>query len=176
MERYINLRNTQKQLEITNYASEQKFLRILSSLQWCLFETSRIINIEVRDFASLCIKIEKWFCVTTFDVLSTFYSFLFTFHIHSRWPSSTNYTQKLAAPQCLHYQNGETFSKKWHPLQRINIGMTTFSQEMSHHFDSVNTGELPKVYEMQSCYNYAAHKPAQIRTITAKFAPAWFPA
>ena len=42
----------------------------------------------------------------------------------------------------------------------LTLGMTTFSQEMSRHFDSVNTGELPtseynewmrgilKVYEM----------------------------
>ena len=56
MERYIDLRNTQKRPKITDCWNE-KFLRILSSLQWCLFETSRIINIEIRDFASLCIKI-----------------------------------------------------------------------------------------------------------------------
>ena len=51
------LRNTQKQPKITNYV-RNKFRRILYSglsLQWCLFETSRIIIIEVRDFASLCI-------------------------------------------------------------------------------------------------------------------------
>ena len=93
-----------------------------------------------------------------FQVPST--PFLFTFHILLTCLSSTDYTQKLAAPQCLHYQNGETFSKKSHPLQRINIGMTTFSSRMSRHFDSVNTGELPasecnqwmtgilKIYEM----------------------------
>ena len=56
MERYIYLRNTQKQ-QTHKLCSKQKFLRILSSLQWCLFETSGIIIIEVRDFASLCIKI-----------------------------------------------------------------------------------------------------------------------
>ena len=57
LERYIYLRNTQKQLKITNYVRKKKFLKNLSSLQWCLFEISRIIIIEVRDFASLCIKI-----------------------------------------------------------------------------------------------------------------------
>ena len=55
VERYIYLRNTQKQLKITNYGRNKSF-RILSSLHWCLFETSTIIIIEVRDFASLCIK------------------------------------------------------------------------------------------------------------------------
>ena len=63
-----------KTTENHKLCSKQKFLRILSSLQWCLFEIFRIIIIEVRDFASLCIKIGGWFCVTTFDVLSTFYS------------------------------------------------------------------------------------------------------
>ena len=43
-----------------------------------------------------------------------------------RFLSSTEYTKKLAAPQCLHYQNTETFSKKWHPLQRIKIGKDYF--------------------------------------------------
>ena len=55
MERYIYLRNSQKQLKITNYVRNKSF-RILSSLQWCLFETSRIIIIEVTDFESLCIN------------------------------------------------------------------------------------------------------------------------
>ena len=55
VERYIYLRNTQKQLKITNYGRNKSFLE--SSLQWCLFETFRIIIIEVRDFASLCNKI-----------------------------------------------------------------------------------------------------------------------
>ena len=82
-------------------------------------------------------------CVTTFDVLSTLYSVFVYIWYFVTCPSSTDYTQKLAAPQCLHYQNGETFCKKWHPLQRINIGMTTFYYRMSRHFDSVNTGELP---------------------------------
>ena len=57
MERYIYLRNTQKQLKITNYVRNKSFFRILFSLQWCWFEPSGIIIIEVRDFASLCIKI-----------------------------------------------------------------------------------------------------------------------
>ena len=91
---------------------KQKFLRILSSLRWCLFEISRIITIEVSNFALLCIKIAGWFCVTTFDVLSTFYSVFVYISYTVRCPSSTDYTQKLAAPQCLHYQNGETFCNK----------------------------------------------------------------
>ena len=54
MERCIYLRNTQKELKITNYARNKSFLEFPSS-HWCLFETSRIIIREVRDFASLCI-------------------------------------------------------------------------------------------------------------------------
>ena len=50
MESYIYLRNTQKQLKITSYGRTKFFFRILSNLQWCLFETSRIIIIEVRKF------------------------------------------------------------------------------------------------------------------------------
>ena len=56
LERYKYLRNTQKQLK-SKIMFETKFLRILSSLQWCFFETSRIIIIEVRNFAPQCIKI-----------------------------------------------------------------------------------------------------------------------
>ena len=44
LERYIYLSKTTENHKIW---SEPKFLRILSSLQWCLFETTRIIIIEV---------------------------------------------------------------------------------------------------------------------------------
>ena len=37
--------------EYHEICSNHKFLRILSSLQWCLFETSRIPIIEIRDFS-----------------------------------------------------------------------------------------------------------------------------
>ena len=50
MERYINLRNTQKTFKNHKLWSKQKFLRILSSLHWCLLETSRFIIIEVSRF------------------------------------------------------------------------------------------------------------------------------
>ena len=44
---------------------ETKVGQILSSFQWCLFETSRIMFVEVkRDFVSLCIEIGG-FCITT---------------------------------------------------------------------------------------------------------------
>ena len=56
LERYIYLSNTQKQLKIANYFRNKSSLEFYL-VQWCLFETSRIIIIEVRDFASLCIKI-----------------------------------------------------------------------------------------------------------------------
>ena len=39
--------------------------------------------------------------------------FLFTFHIMSKWLSPTDYTHKLAAPQCIHYKNIKFF-RKWH--------------------------------------------------------------
>ena len=78
--------------------SKQKFLRVLSSLQWCLSETSRIIIIEVRDFASLCIKIGGWFCVTTFDVLSTSYS-VFVY---------ISYTFKMPVIHWLHSEVGSS--------------------------------------------------------------------
>ena len=54
--------------------SKQKILIKLASLQWCSFETFRINIIEVRVLAFLCIKVGGWFCITSFDVLSTFYS------------------------------------------------------------------------------------------------------
>ena len=58
MERYIYLRNTQKQLKITDYIRYKSFLELyLVHIGWCLLETSRINFIEVRDFASLCFKI-----------------------------------------------------------------------------------------------------------------------
>ena len=41
-----------KTTENHNLCSIQKFLRVLSSLQWCLFETSRINIIEVRRFCT----------------------------------------------------------------------------------------------------------------------------
>ena len=75
LERYICLRNTQKQQKITNYVRNKSFsefypvyngvcLKLLGSLLW-----------KLGDFAPLCIKIGGWFCViTTINVLSTFYS------------------------------------------------------------------------------------------------------
>ena len=51
LERYKYLRNTQKRPKVTNYDRNKSFI-ILSSLQWCLFETSRIINL-----VSLCVKL-----------------------------------------------------------------------------------------------------------------------
>ena len=74
LERYIYLRDTQKHLRITNYVRNKSFLefylvyngiclKLLGSLLW-----------KLVDFAPLCIKMGGWFCVTTFDVLSTFYS------------------------------------------------------------------------------------------------------
>ena len=62
-----------KATENHKLCSRKQFPNVFSSLQWCLFETSRINTIEVRDFASLCIKIGRLFCVATCDVLSTFY-------------------------------------------------------------------------------------------------------
>ena len=67
LERSIYLRKFKNKL-----CSKQKFLRVLSTLQWCLFETPRIIIIEVRNFAPLCIKMGGSFCITAFDVLRTF--------------------------------------------------------------------------------------------------------
>ena len=108
LERCIYLRNTKKQLKITN-CSKQKFLRILSSSQWCLFETSRNITIEVSNFAPLCIKIGGWFCVTTFDVLSTFYS-VFVY---------ISYIVKMPVIHWLHSEGGSSpmFSlSKWRDI------------------------------------------------------------
>ena len=52
MKRYIYLRNTERQLKITIYDRNKSFSRISSSLQWCLFETSRIIIIEVKRYCT----------------------------------------------------------------------------------------------------------------------------
>ena len=57
VERFIYLRNTQKQLKITNYGRNKSFLEFYLVYNGVFFETSRISIIEVRDFASLCIKI-----------------------------------------------------------------------------------------------------------------------
>ena len=51
MERYIDFRNNQT-TENQKLCWKQKFLRISSSLQWSLFESSRIIIIEVRRFCN----------------------------------------------------------------------------------------------------------------------------
>ena len=37
-------------MEVTIYGQNKSFLELLSSLQWPLFETSRIIILEVRRF------------------------------------------------------------------------------------------------------------------------------
>ena len=93
--------------------SKQKFLRNLSSLKLSLFEPSRIIITEVTDFASLCIKIGGWFCVTTFNVLSTFYS-VFVY---------ISYTFKMPVIHWLHSEAGSspvfTLSKWRHILQEM---------------------------------------------------------
>ena len=127
MEQYIYLRNTQKQQKITNYVGNKSFLEFYLVYNGVCLKFLGSLLEKLADFAPLCIKIEGWFCVTTFDVLSTFYSVFVYISNTVRCPSSTDYTQKLAAPQCLHYPYAETFSKKWHPSQRINIGMTTFT-------------------------------------------------
>ena len=91
LERYIYLRNTQKQLNIRNYVREKSFLRVFSSLKWCSFETSTIIIIAIGRF-----------CITTFGVSSTFYSVFvyisytvkmpFIYLLHSEVGSSSLFT------------------------------------------------------------------------------------
>ena len=74
LERCIYLRNTQKQLEITSYGWNKSFIDFY--LVWNGLSSKLLGSLleKLGDFASLCIMIGGWFCITTFDVLSTFYS------------------------------------------------------------------------------------------------------
>ena len=103
-ERYIYLRNTQKQLIIKSYGRNKRFLEFyLVSNGVCLKLLGSLVS-NLGDFASLCNRVGGGFSTITSDVLTTLYSVVVYFHILSRCPSSANYTQKLAVPQFLPYQ------------------------------------------------------------------------
>ena len=74
LERYIYLRNTRKQQKTTNYVRNKSFLEFYLLHNGVCLKLLGLILYKLQDFAPLCIKIGGWFCVTTFDVLSTFYS------------------------------------------------------------------------------------------------------
>ena len=115
LERYKYSKTT----ENYNICSKQKFFTILFSLKWSLRKTSRIIIIEVRRFCVFCSNIGGWFCITTFDVLSTSQS-VFVY---------ISYTVKMPLIYWLHSEVGSspvfTVSKwgdfSWEKVVTLNV-------------------------------------------------------
>ena len=102
MEHDIYLRNTQKQLKIKSYGGIKSSLEVHLLYNGVFFETPRIIILQVRDFASLCINKGGAVFITTFNVLSTFCSVFvyisytvkmpFIYWLHSEVGSSPVFT------------------------------------------------------------------------------------
>ena len=137
LEPYIYLRNTQKQLEIINYVRNKNFLEFYLVYNGLYLKLLESLLLNLRHFASLCIKIRGWFCITIFHVLSTFYSVLVYISYTVQMPSSTDYTQKLVAPSVYTIKIHRHFLKQDRLYNVLKLGMTTFSHGMFMSFDSV---------------------------------------
>ena len=80
MERYIYLRNSHNQLKITSYSRNKSFLEFCLVYNCLCVKLLRSLLQKLGDFASLCIKIGGWFCITTFEC---FKYLLLPFCLHS---------------------------------------------------------------------------------------------
>ena len=124
--------------------SKQKLLKNLSSLQRCLFETSRIIIIEVRRF---CISMYSERRLILHHNFRSFKYLPIRFCLQSICcPEAPHLLITLRSGQLPSVYNIEEHRNSLmhdHLCNVLTLRMITFSQGISMYFGSVNTGELP---------------------------------